>query len=235
MNINQKLDEILLNHGMILETSCGRAVRAVRNMEEKFLSGCKIGLYGVGIEAEGLLYFISCNTRYLKIDFCFDKTIRNYQYKELVSNTEVYPIEHISETEVDYLILGSCEYRKAFFENLNMVGYQGEVVDLFGFMENYMADHFTDYKKVYEIRQAYLNADCTEKSRLLPKLIKNYILLKDFTNAFQYIDIYVAGCYPDSRRYETLKKDLLLLLQDVKDCITRRRKKDIIKIGRAHV
>ena len=53
MNINQKLDEILLNHGMILETSCGRAVRAVRNMEEKFLSGCKIGLYGVGIEAEG--------------------------------------------------------------------------------------------------------------------------------------------------------------------------------------
>lgn len=116
MNINRKLDEILLNYDMLREVSCEKAVRAVRNMEEKFLSGCKIGLYGVGIEAEGLLYFISCNTKGLKIDFCFDKTIRNYQYKGLISNTEIYPIEQILEMEVDYLILGSCEYRKAFLK-----------------------------------------------------------------------------------------------------------------------
>ena len=228
MNINRKLDEILLNYDMLREVSCDKATSAIRNLEESFLSGHKIGIYGVGIEAEGLLYFISSNTKCLKIDCCFDKTIRNYQYKDFILNTEVYPIEQIPEMAVDYLILGSCEYRKAFFENLNILGYQGEVVDLFGFMEDYMADHFTDYKKVYETRQAYLNADCTEKSRLLPKLIKNYILLKDFTNAFRYIDMYVAGRYPDSRRYETLKKDLQLLLQDVKDYIKRRRKKDII-------
>lgn len=228
MDINQKLDEILLNYGLIWETSCSRAVSIVKNLEKSFLLGYKIGIYGVGIEAEGLLYFISCHTKYLKIDYCFDKTIRNYRYKKLISNTEVYPVEHILNTEVDYIVLGSYEYRKVFSENLDKLGYKGKVVDLFGFMEDYMNDHFADYKKVYEIRQAYLNADYIEKAGLLQKLIKSYILLKDFINAFRCIDIYIARFYPDSKLYVSLKRELQQLLQDVKDCILKRREKDII-------
>lgn len=228
MDINQELDMILLKHKIIKEASCDKAVQVIRELEEHSTSGSKVGLYGVGIEAEGLLYFISKHTVHLKIDVCFDKTIRTYKYKERVNDTTVRPIECIKGQDVDYIIIGSCKYRQAFIENLSLLGYQGQVIDLYGYMKGYMDEHYVDYEKLFMTRQAYLKSEGEEKSQFLKELIKECLLLKDFINAYKYMDVYVGNQYPDCQKYERLKKDINMFLEEVKECIRRRGKRDVI-------
>lgn len=228
MDIVRKFDEILFRNRIIRKMSYDGAIQIVKELEKNILAGKKVGIYGVGIEAEGLLHFISHYSDELKIDYCFDKTIRDYQYKNVIKSPNVYPIECITEMDVDQLILGSYEYRQTFIKTLDLIGYHGEVIDLFGHLEAYIDDHFTDYKKIFKTRQAYLEADEVEKVNFLKKLIKEYLLLKDFINAFYYIDIYVTNRYPDHSQYENLKKEIDILLCDIKKCIEKRKKKDII-------
>ena len=103
-NIYKKFDEILIKNGIIKNVLYDNAIHEVNKLENSYISGNKIGIYGVGIEAEGLLHFISEHSRDLKIDVCFDKTIRNYKFKELIINHNVYPIEKIADMGVDYII-----------------------------------------------------------------------------------------------------------------------------------
>ena len=81
IDINWELDRILLKSGLIKEISCDQAVNVVHDLEKKLMQGYKIGLYGVGLEAEGLLHFIFSHVANFKIDCCFDKTIRSFKYK----------------------------------------------------------------------------------------------------------------------------------------------------------
>lgn len=228
MDINKALDRILIKYGIINTTSLDKAIELIQKLENSYLAGRKIGLYGVGIEAEGLLHFISNHVTDLKIYVCFDKTIRKYKYREIIVNTDVRPIECITDVDLDYIILGSYTYRDVFLKNLNEMKYKGEIVDLFGTMEEYIGNHYTDYDRVYKVRQAYRKAEKDDKIRLLGALIKEYILLKDFNHAFCYIDEYVGKRYTYYERYLGLKKDLKILLDQIKKNINRRKKKDII-------
>lgn len=227
-DINKEFDAILLKHKIIKDVIYDKAVQVVRELEKHFKAGCKVGIYGVGIESEGLLYFISEHTTQLKIDVCFDKTIRTYKYKERVRDTNVKSIESIKEHDVDYIIIGSHKYRQVFTEKLRILGYQGRVVDLYDYMEGYIDDHFADYEKVFMTKQAYIKADSEEKVKLLQVLIKQCLLLKDFINACNYIDVYIRNKYRDYQKYEELKNDINIFLREIKECIDKREKKDII-------
>lgn len=228
MDINRKFEEILLRNRIIKETSCDKAVKAVKALGERYISGSRIGIYGVGIEAESLLNFISKNVFNLKIFLCFDKTIRNFVHKDIIQNKEVYPIEQVNDFHIDYMIIGSYAYREVFVENLLTMGYQGHIVDLYSYMNDYIEDHFSDYKKAYQIRQAYLNAGDHDKYLLLQKLIKEYLLLKDFKYSFNYIDIYIENKYPDYERYIKLKNEIKVMLKEIKEYMKERKQRDII-------
>lgn len=228
MDINQKFEEILLRNKIIKETSCYKAVNAVKDLEKKYILGSRIGIYGVGIEAESLLNFISKNISCLQIHACFDKIIRSYEYKDMIQNKEVCSIEQINDMDIDYIIIGSYAYREDFIENLSTLGYQGHIVDLYSYMNDYMEEHFSDYKKAYQARQTYLNANDSNKIRTLQKLIKEYLLLKDFQYSFNYIDIYIENRYPDYERYIKLKNDIKLLLKEIKEYMIERNQRDIV-------
>ena len=208
--------------------SCDQAVDVARDLEKRLSEGYKIGLYGVGIEAEGLLYFIFSHVTNLKIDYCFDKTMRSFKYKDKIRESIVHPIEDIVKMKVDFLILGSYAYRQVFLENLKVLNFQGKVIDLFGCLGNYIEDHYVDYKIVYQTKQKYLNGENSDKVELLGKLIKEYILLKDFINAFFCIDEYVRYRYPDFEGYRELKEDLLMLLEKIRNTVSQRSGRDII-------
>lgn len=227
MDINYKFEKILLDNKIIENTFCDKAVETVRDLEKRFMSGNRIGLYGVGIEAEGLLRFISEYTDFLKIDICFDKTIRSYEYKDMIRAHTVYPIEQINNMNINYIIIGSYAYKRDFVKNLSELGYQGEIVDLYSYMNEYIEDHFADYQKAYRARQEYLKADKDKKACTLRNLIKEYLLLKDFYYSFYYINVYIENKYLDYDRFIKLKKDLKLLLNEIKDYMDRRNKKDI--------
>ena len=128
IDINWELDRILLKSGLIKEISCDQAVNVVHDLEKKLMQGYKIGLYGVGLEAEGLLHFIFSHVANFKIDCCFDKTIRSFKYKDKIRELNVHPIEDIVKVEVDYLILGSYDYRQVFLENLKVLNFKGKVI-----------------------------------------------------------------------------------------------------------
>lgn len=228
MDINLKFEEILLRNKIIKKTSCNRAVEVVRELEQHFLAGSKVGIYGVGIEAEGLLYFISKNITCLQIYICFDKTIRNYEYKDMIQNKVVCPVEQIKDMDIDYIIIGSYAYREDFIKNLSALGYRGQIVDLYSYMDDYMREHFSDYQKAYQARQAYLKAKDENKAEMLQKLIKEYLLLKDFQYSFNYINIYIESRYSNYERYVKLKDDIMLLLKEIKEYMAERNQRDII-------
>lgn len=227
MDINQQFENILLKNEIIKKTSLDRVIKAIRNLEKRFMSGSRIGLYGVGIEAEGLLRLIYENITCLQIDACFDKTIRDYEHKNMIRDTVVYPIERINDMKIDYLIIGSYAYRKDFVKKLSELNYQGNIVDLYSYMNDYMDAHSSDYQKAYQARQKYLEADDYNKPEMLQKLIKEYLLLKDFRYSFYYMDIYIRNKYSEYERYITLKNDLESLLQEIKEHLAKRNKRDI--------
>lgn len=230
MEINRRLDSILLKYNIIKEVSCTSAIKTIKDIEWNLISdsNIKIALYGVGIEAECLLAFIRNNTDYFKIDYCFDKIIRTYKYKEIIKKMDVSPIETIISLNVDCVIIGSYAYRKVFAKTLSEIGYHGQIIDLYSQMEGYIKDHFADYQMIYNTSQAYLTADDSDQISLLQELIKEHLLIKDFLNAFRYIDRYVEKQYYDYTRYIKLKDDINALLLEIRKCIKNRNKKDII-------
>lgn len=227
MNINEKLENILLKNKIIKETSCDKAAQVVQELEKHFMMGSKVGLYGVGIEAEGLLQFVSKNISCLQIEACFDKTIKRYEYKNIIKDNVVYPIEQIKDRNIDYMIIGSYAYREEFIKILSSLDYQGKIVDLYSYLNDYMEDHASDYRRAYWARQAYLKAEDSSKAWMLQKLIKEYLLLKDFYYSFYYIDLYIENRYRDYEQYIQLKEDIGLLLTEIKEYMANRNKKDI--------
>lgn len=228
MDINAKFRTLLLENRVISGVSYKRAVVVLKKLQDERKRGARIGLYGVGIEAEGLMEFILENVNDFVIDTCFDKTIRGYEHKSIILDPQVYPIENIVDININYLILGSYRYRHNLVENLVKVGYKGEIVDLYADMEEYIQDTYSDHEMGYKARQAYLVADEKEKPERLKLLIKEYLLLKDFKNAYRYMDEYIEKKYAYYGRYIELKKNLYSLLDEIEDCITKRNRKDVI-------
>lgn len=228
MDINAKFRKILIENKIISEASSDRAVETLKKLQAERKRGIRIGLYGVGIEAEGLMRFISENVDEFVIDACFDKTIRNYEHKSMILDSQVYTIENIGGMNIDYVILGSHRYKDNFVKNIMEVGYKGKIVDLYADMQEYMQNAYADYQTVYEARQAYLNSDVADKPKQLRTLIKEYLLLKDFKNAFCYINEYTEKKYANREQYQKLREDLNSFLDEIEDCITKRNRKDII-------
>ena len=228
MDINVKFREILIENKVISDVSYDNAVAVLRNLQAERENGIRIGLYGVGIEAEGLMQFILENVGDFMIDTCFDKTIRNYGHKSLILDSQVYPIENIVSMNIDYVILGSYRFRHNFVENLNEIGYKGKIIDLYACMEEYIHNTFADHETGYKARQAYLVSDEREKPERLRVLIKEYLLIKDFRNAYRYIDEYIQKKYTHYRQYKKLREELVFFWGEIKDCITKRDGKDII-------
>jgi len=228
ININEKLDEILIKNKIIQESSFEQAVHELQRLQNLRTTGKKIGLYGIGIEAEGLLHFISEHIYGFKIDYCFDKTIKNYKYNEIISDTSVYKIERIHYMNVDYIILGSYRYRETFKKKLDELNYQGQIVDLYNFLGKYISNHYSDYEIIYKLSKLYSESEGEAKRILLQKLIKEYILLKDFKSAFHFMNVYIEEGYNGYRQYEQLKIDLNTFIQEIKKCISARASRDIV-------
>ena len=83
-------------------------------------------------------------------------------------------------------------------------------------MKDYIDDHYSDYQKAYRAKQAYLRADDGNKTWTLRKLIKKYLLLKDFQYSFRYMDIYIENRYAGYEQYVKLKSDIKSLLGEIK-------------------
>lgn len=227
-DINLEFQQVLVAHGIIKNVTLDAAIEAAKRLEQNYLYGKRIALYGCGIEADKLLMFLAKYAGKIHIVHCFDRLVRNYQYKEMVSNTTVNSIEEIRDKNIDCIVLGSYRFRKELILNLNKLGYQGEVFDLYMYLEDYIGENFSDYEELFHMRQRYEKADGENKYLLLRQLIKQYLLIKDFCSAFYSIEVYCHNQYPDFEKYLNLKISLEKFLHDIKVYINNRNEKDII-------
>lgn len=228
MDINAKFNELLVKHGIIKNFTFEPAADALSQLEQKYCLGEKIGLYGCGKEADGLMTLISNYTKELKIECCFDQIVRKYQYRDRVMDRNVIPVEKISEKNIDCVIIGSYRLREEFIKNLSIAGYKGEIFDLYEYLDEYIQDYYSDYEAIYNLRQAYKKETLEKKAAVLRQLIKNYLLLKDFLSAFDSIDLYCKSGYTNYEKYIKLKQEIHVFLDEVLNCINARKEKDII-------
>lgn len=228
LDIDAELEDILVNNRIIQKTSLKAAIDYAKKFKEELVIEDTVGLYGVGVDADTLLNFITGVVEDFQIDYCFDQKAKNYKYKNIIKNPIVYTKDDIYEMNVDYMIIGSYLYQEELRTALNEMGYKGVIVNFFEPMEDYLQEHTSDYRTIYETRILYERSQGQERRDALKKLIREYLLIRDFSSAFRYIDVYLSEQDEDAAIYQKLKEDLQELFVKIKSEINARKCNDII-------
>lgn len=228
LDISSELDKILVNNRIIQRTNLNDAADTVRKLKKQILDSDIVGLYGVGADADTLLHFITGVEKNLKIDYCFDRKATAYHFKNNVKTSKVLRIDSIREIQVNYMIIGSYQFREELKNALKEYRYKGVVIDFFEPMENWLREHTSDYNTIYTIRKNYEKSNGKEKQSALRRLIKEYLLIKDFSSAFKYMDEYIEKEYDEAETYQNLKHELEQLLEKIQCQVNSRKGIDII-------
>lgn len=228
LDINNELEIILIRNGIIQKETLDEAINAVKTFNKKITGDDKVGLYGLGMDADTLLHFVTGVEENIKIDYCFDKKVNTYHFKDNVKSSQVLHIDRIQEIQVDYMIIGSYQFRDELKNTLKKYGYKGVTIDLFEPMENWLREHTSDYHTIYMIRKKYEKSNGKEKQTAMRRLIKEYLLIKDFSSAFKYMDEYIEKEYDEAETYQNLKHELEQLLDKIQCQVNSRKGTDII-------
>lgn len=228
LDINNEFENILVNNGIIQRTTLNDAINVVKIFKENLTEKDIVGIYGLGIDADTLLHFITSIESDFLVDYCFDRKTKDYYFKKNIKNTKVLYIENILQINVDYMILGSYQFRNELKNTLKELNYRGMIIDFFQPMESYLREHTSDYRTIYETRKKYQSLHGKERQNALKQLIKEYLLIKDFLNTFQYIDEYIENKFDNHEIYQNLKSELIELLNKIKDHVNYRKHNDII-------
>lgn len=226
-DIDVELECILIKYKVFQESGLEQAIEFIEQWNNELSGKEIIGLYGTGQATNNLLYFLFKYGTEIHIDFCFDKNIRTFNYKNRIKNNQVHLIEDVKIMNIDYMLIGSYQYREEMRKKLEELDYRGKIIDVFQLLEEYKKYHYVNYKQLFKMKQDYKIADINRRPILLQEIIKSYFIIRDFSNAFKYIDIYVAERYPEYLNYINLKREIQNFLNDIIQC-TSNRSGDII-------
>lgn len=228
IDINKELRNILVRNKIIENVSLDGVILDIKNFINNLSDHDVIGIYGVGADADTLLLFLTDVTEDFHIDYCFDRKVKSYSFKNVIKNQNVMEIGHIHEMSVDYMIIGSYLFRDEIRATLKENGYKGIIVDFFELMEPYLKEYTSDYETIYKKRKQFENSYKSSRESALKELIREYLIIRDFDSAFQYIDLYVMFGYTDAYMYEKLKSELQKLLDKIKAHINARQYRDVV-------
>lgn len=228
MNIDLEFNQILLQYGIIQTTDLNSVKQFVKKLREKISDDSKIGLYGAGKEALNLLQNIIAFYPELKIDKCFDRSVEKFSFQDVVKDNNVEPIEKIIDDSYDFVLIGSRNYSNIFKENLKQIGFEGQIIDFYDYMESYIDDHFSDHKRVFSAKQKFLLSSDKEKPQTLANLIRQFLLIKDFLNFEKYTDLYIEYRLQGYEKYVELKQSIKDFINKIKNFLNERKKNDVV-------
>ncbi len=228
LNINAELEKILIKYNIIQNINLDKAIDFIRNFQSQLTSKDIVGIYGAGVDANTLLFFITKVVKDFRIDYCFDKNVKKYTFKNVIKNSTVFSISDIQNVPVDYMIIGSYLCRDELKKTLQELNYRGTIIDFFEPIDSYIHERTTNYKIIYDVKKKYGNSQGDERRALLKVLIKEYLLIRDFKSAFKYINLYINSDYNDVRIYINLLNELQNLFIKIKGQINSRKYNDII-------
>lgn len=199
---------------------------------EDVLHGSKIAMRSGGTSTKEILDIISTSSQEIKkYIVCI---IDQYSEEKFIQGIPVVRIDAIDEKDIDIILVTSFTYRAEMKYELERLGKNIEVLDIY----DYLADRglFFDgefYKKI-DPRMFYLLINYYKKLYMsgiddnelyLRKLISCYLSIRDFVNAFRYIDEY---CSKYTEWYDSLKKEIYELLQKLHEEISKKKQRHII-------
>jgi hypothetical protein len=142
--------------------------------------------------------------------------IKDEWNKSLAQFPVIYLYEYFDEhgLKIDYLYYDIIDAQKVRFSE---------------------GSHVTDYLKtdfysaVYHEKCLYKNAfDHVSRKRHLERIIFDYIYIKDFVSAKQYIDLYIANAFDESNTYRQFLSELETLISTARSIIENKQGNHII-------
>lgn len=222
MIIDNKLYSILYKYDVLVEPKKS-IPQIMDSIKQRIQPEFKVGIYGVGEEADTLL-----NLFYeygITIDVCFDAKKKEYANSKLVKNKTVFKPSEIIHKNVDVIIIGSYKFANEIKMNIFDLGYEGIVINAYEELKEHVDNEYCDYEILFRHRKKY---SISKDEDDLEILIKDSLLLKDFVYAVKYIDFYIQKKCKNYSKYISLKQELQELLYEIKARIFSRNSNDIV-------
>lgn len=217
MDIDKALRDILLQYGIVKNDELSPLIDYLNNLSKQRENGIIIGLLpdALGIS---ILRCIKDNNIGLKIDYFFNENNDNLEeFGDLIDKIVVGSSEAIKETDVNYLLIGNYEHFYECVDRVRAGGYNGIIKNLW--------EEEGSYISISLLRNRMFNEPNDD---VICKLIAHYLYIKDFINAFRYINKYIDEKRTDYGKYRQLRESLDILLKCMQTTIHKRKQKDIV-------
>lgn len=162
------------------------------------------------------------------------------QYRRNGKIYSVLPANRITEAKTDVVIISSFRHRKTIREELEKIHLRIPVIDIYEELSlkgiNLQGPFYYNTKRNYEnvllSLEKFRKARETEKEKglHLQNLIYYSLKIRDFINAFSYLEIYIEKGYKNSGKFKKFREDLQTFLGSIQERLQSRTARDIIII-----
>lgn len=199
----------------------GRICELFGNMIASIPKDKKIALRGGGVHS--LMFLSGLGDTANRIDYIIEK--KNVEFTPYIQKSIM--LNDVSKEQLDYIIISSYKYREEMKLELIEMGCSATVIDPYEVLEKngiVLTTHFYDLiaDGYVEIYNNICKIHCKEKKQIeiaYQNIIASYIKMRDFLNAFQWIERYKKFNSDDGVRYEAFQKDCEKLLSEIQQKI----------------
>lgn len=206
-----------------LQDSCAEKRRQMYRIVKKTLSKINFENTHIAIRCAGNhTYFLLMEFKdILKVDYLIDQKPADIMPDILNLGIPIYT--NVLDT-ADTIIISSFDYRSEIKQELSSVGCE-RVIDLYDVLEqngyNLQCEFYNyfrePYKLLIDLKQQYLKEkDRNVKDGLLLRLVKEFLGIRDFVSAFDWIQEYCNERFSKVEEIENLKIELISFLNDLK-------------------
>lgn len=236
-DLNHQLEEIMQKYGIrqMGESYYDMILYHIGDILKKTCDGKRIVIRGCGRHTRHLLEVMPFSPNI--IAFSDRKSSDNMFYKWNEKEYPVLPMERLAEVSADVVLISSYTYRKEIREELGQHCKHICIIDIydelikrnFNLQEPFYNNTQKTYDNILLERIAYKNAENREEEeKHLRNMIYYSLRIRDFLNAFSYLEDYVNNDYRDSNRYQEFYERLKEFLEKIRGKFQERTERDII-------
>lgn len=233
MDIDERIQKILSKYG--LQESEAEKRRKIYRIIRNVLKDVNKKFPCVAIRCAGChtAKLISEFKDILKVDYLIDKEPTKVIPRILELGI---PIHEKVRNNLDAIIVGTFDYRKEIKQELRENECKN-VIDIYDILEqngfflqcefyNYYSE---PYQLLIELKQQSIHCDdSNDKEKLIKRLIKEFLGIRDFVSAFKWMEEYRKHNFSDVETIEKLEEELKEFLSEVKRVVMTKEKQDIV-------
>lgn len=232
-DIDERVQDILTKYGM--QDSEAEKRRIIYRIVRNILKDVNNKFSCVAIRCAGChtAQLVSEFKDVLKVDYLIDKE----PTKVIPRISELgIPIHEKVRNNLDAIIVGTFDYRKEIKQELRENECKN-VIDIYDILEqngfflqcefyNYYSE---PYQLLIELKQQFIHCDdSNDKKKLIKRLIKEFLGIRDFVSAFKWMEEYRQHNFGDVGTIDKLEEELRIFLNEVKRLVLTKEKQDIV-------